>query len=557
MSRNSRPSLKSNDGSTIELEPSVLPLVIGRSPECQVTVTDHSVSRRHAQISQADGSYFLEDLGSRNGTQLNHERVSTRTRLHHGDRIQICDIGFVFQHEQSNASEYSSGPIVYEDSDVNLSSIMSRIEVQSATRGAGPDGDRKLEKLMQITRALNGSLRLDETLQNVMDYLFELFDKADRGVIVLTDANGDALPLATKVRESAQNSEIRVSNTILQYVMGNKQSVLSHDVLSDERIDTDRSLASVPIRSVMSVPLIDSEDQAIGMIQLDTTYRQQAFTQSDLELLTTVSIQSGMAIENSRMLEQLLKDQAVMQELEMARRVQESLLPVQYPDLPGYDFHHFYRPMIQIGGDYFDYLRLDDGRLAIIVGDVVGHGIPAALLMAKLSSECRMGLQTSDSLSTLAKLVNESFARLPPEKYATLIVTVLDPENHRLEVMNGGHLPPIRRRSDGSVEEINPVRNFAIGLYGDEEIKGGIEFQSYHIELQPGDSILLHTDGLNEAHNEAGEQYSRERVRQQFGCVNCTLPREAVNHLIADLGEYSGSASQDDDICLVCFQRTD
>ena len=189
-------------------------------------------------------------------------------------------------------------------------------------------------------------------------------------------------------REDATET-IRVSRTIVNKVMETQEGILSADVMMDEEFNKAQSIADFRIRSMMCAPLIDSLGNSMGVLQIDTVKQSKRFQQEDLEVLLAVAGQAGIAIDNAQMHESALRQRVIERDLELANEVQHGFLPESRPDVAGYEFFDFYRPANQVGGDYFDYLVLPDGRIAVIVADVVGKGVAAALLMAKLSAETR------------------------------------------------------------------------------------------------------------------------------------------------------------------------
>ena len=403
------------------------PVVLGRHPECDLHIDDGSVSRRHAQVVFRDGNYFVEDLDSRNGTFLNNQQVNQPTKLYDDSEIRICDITFVFRvsdqaagtvrppvptREVTNPGQVFSSVFLEDDVDNSQSKVMSRLDVPShhSKSHNRVSADQKLLALTKITHALSESVERDEVLARILEFLFELFMEADRGFIILRGEEGRLQPLGVKTRRPGDDEQIRISRTIVNQVMDTKQPVISSDAAADDRFDMAQSIVDFRIRSIMCAPLINSKDESIGVIQLDTLKQSIAFKEEDLETLVTVAMQASLAIQKSDLFEDVKKAEHLRDDLALAHELQQRFLPQKVPVTENYEFFSFYRPMQQVGGDYFDYVPLDENRIGIIVADVVGHGIPAALLMAKVSAESRFALATSKTPVEAIEKMKEALA---------------------------------------------------------------------------------------------------------------------------------------------------
>jgi sigma-B regulation protein RsbU (phosphoserine phosphatase) len=220
-------------------------------------------------------------------------------------------------------------------------------------------------------------------LQKTLDGLFKIFPQADEGFVLLKDPVKDKLLVqATKSRITVEEESVRISMTIVQQAMNEQKGILSADAVKDSRFDMSESLTELQIRSMMCAPLVGQSGDALGVLQIDTKDLQQQFTQDDLDMLVSVVSQVGFAVENAYLHEELVSQREVERDFEVATQIQLSFLPSQTPKIPCYDFSGHYESAHHVGGDYFDYIVLPDGRVAIALGDVAGKGISAALLMA-------------------------------------------------------------------------------------------------------------------------------------------------------------------------------
>jgi len=303
---------------------------------------------------------------------------------------------------------------------------------------------------------------------------------------------------------------------------------------------------------MICAPMIGSDGEPLGVIQIDTLNQRSRFMDEDLEVLAGVASQAAVALDNAKMHAQVVAQQALQRDLELARRMQRALLPSQPPQMPGYYFFDYYQAARQVGGDYYDYIQLPGGRVAVIVGDVAGKGIAAALLMARLSSDVRFALASEADPAKAIQRINEGFANNDwQDKFVTMIVALLNPETNELTIVNAGHMAPLLRTADGAVEELG----------GDEAglplgVSDEFEYQSLSRMLKPGDFVTLFTDGLSEAMNADRELYGLERLTKQVSAPAVSVVGLG-QHLLDNVREFVGGVPQSDDMCLACFGRVE
>ena len=533
--------------------------IIGRSADCEVPIETPAVSRRHAAIVQANGGYYVEDLNSRNGTFLNDQRVVERSPLNDGDLLGICDQEFRFHSDQplerrQASHESSIAELVDDTKDAGRASVMATLDVSggSASWRMSAKPEVKLAALVEISNNLARTLSVDDILPKLLDSLFKIFVQADRGFIVMRPkADGPLVPVAAKCRRAADEERMRISRTIVEEAMNSRKAILSADAASDERFGMAQSIADFSIRSMVCAPMIGTDGQPLGVIQVDTLNQKARFLDEDLEVLAGVASQAAVAIENAKMHEQVVVQQALQRDLELARQMQRSLLPSRPPQVPGYFFFDYYQAARQVGGDYYDYIQLPGGRYAVIVGDVAGKGMSAALLMARLSADVRFSLASEPDPAKAVQQINEGFAHHDwQDRFVTMIAAVLNPATNELVMVNAGHMAPMLRRR-GGVEEIGEE---AAGL--PLGVASGYEYRSYSTTLEPGDVVTMFTDGFSEAMNGDRELYGLERLKQQ---INSPPPNTADfgKHILEDVRRFVNGVDQSDDMCLVGFGRVE
>lgn len=418
--------------------------------------------------------------------------------------------------------------------------------------------ETKLRAILDINNVLGETFEFHEVLEKILEQLFRVFPQADEGFVLLKEPeHGKLLVRATKTRFVNDEESVRVSMTIVKKAMADCQAILSHDASSDVRFDSSESLSRLKIRSMLCVPLVPWQAEPLGVIQLNTKGLKQQFEQDDLDLLASVASPITLAVENANLHHSLLHQRDLERALERERddvelavQVQLDFLPTQPPDIAGYQFFDFYEAAMRVGGDYFDYVQLPDGRIAVTLGDVAGKGVPAALLMAKLSSSVRFHLLTQ---ATVADAVNSLNAEISSSglghRFITFVAVVLDPVNHQMTIVNAGHMPPVLRERNGSVRELaDEVAAVPLGVVRDQLYK------SATVSLQPGESVLLFTDGITETLNKSEKIYGRKRLQQFMGNFSGDFS-EFIPALLTEIDEFSGGCPQRDDICLVCVHR--
>jgi len=545
-----------NQGQKISLE-GKNKIVLGRSAECDIVINDPAVSRTHAQIMRLQGQCYLEDLKSRNSTFLNHQPVNTRTQLRENDRIKICDFVCSFHLDQPGKPLGTRAPVletVQEESETSSTIEVALTDSREKILAAQPM--TRVTTILEITSKLAQTIRLHQLFPKIIDSLFELFKQADRGFIIFLDEDtGQLVMRAVQTRRTRDEVTPRFSRKIVFHCINSGHALLSKDASTDPKFDPSESIAETHIRSVMCVPLLARDtNRVFGVIQLDTQDRAKKFTTEDLKLLVAVGSQAAIALENAQLYQDMQIREQMERDLALARQVQRSILPERLPELPGYDFFAHYASALEVGGDYYDFIVLPDRRLAVMIGDVAGKGMPAALLMAKFSSDARYCLlaeaDPAAAIGRLNDLVHPASQQI--DRFITLVAAVLDCGRQEVTLVNAGHLTPlILRRATHKVEEamVKHQAGLPVGVQKD------CQYGSYPVQLRPGDCLLLFTDGVLEATNKQNVQFHMKRVYETLLAGPCT-PRAVGERLVTAVKQHSLGCKQHDDITVVCFGRT-
>ncbi|MEM9410641.1 MAG: PP2C family protein-serine/threonine phosphatase, partial [Planctomycetota bacterium] len=236
-------------------------------------------------------------------------------------------------------------------------------------------------------------------------------------------------------------------------------------------------------------------------------------------------------------------------DLKLAHEVQQAFLPQKRPDFGDYKFYSFYRATNLVGGDYYDFIEIDENRLAVIVADVVGHGIAAALLMAKVAAESRFALAASKDAAVAVDAINRNLSGLNVDRFATALIGILDKKNNSFTYSNAGHMPPVIRKQNGEVEIFKGGSGLPVGVLEDAD------YAAAEIQLDEGDVAVLFTDGINEAMNESGEILGMAELIEEIKLSQTKTPSAIGKEICQIANRHMGSSPPHDDMCLVCFGR--
>ncbi len=553
-------------------------MVLGRHPNCEIVIDNAAVSRRHAQFLENHGTYYVEDLQSRNGTLVNGDRIEGRTELHDADLVKVCDVLMRFhsvlppsvdrmtktapsetqQFKDETARVKRPAPprstteLPKVEIDDSNAAVLSSLDASSVTHiSLKVQPEAKLSAVLAITRALGTAIEVSDVLPRILDSLFQVFPPADQGVVLLRDADTDLMIVkAAKSRNSESSDSVRVSQTIINKAIDTGQAFLSADAGSDERFDSSQSISDLRIRSLMCAPMVGKDGTTLGVIQIDSRSSSPGFVPDDLEILIAVACQAAAVVEKAVLYERAEKLRDLERQLDFATQIQLGFLPTERPQVAGYEFFHYYEAAQSVGGDFFDYVPLPENHIAITLGDVAGKGVPAALMMARLYSDARYHLLVQQAAGKSLSALNQDVVHGGHgHRFVTYAGLILDTANHRLCLANAGHLPPLLKRADGSVDKLG-VEQASLPL----GVELGLQYEEVCLTLDPGDAIVLYTDGVTEATDNRQELYGTKRLIQHLSESPAGI-EEVGQRLIETVEQFCDGRAQRDDICLLCFRR--
>ncbi len=354
-------------------------------------------------------------------------------------------------------------------------------------------------------------------------------------------------PPEPSLQVAAPDVEIAPDDPLLAY-LANASGVVEVD-----KLDLDspglRAMRAADVKLV--VPLV-SQGELIGLLNLGPRLSQQEYSADDRKLLSDLSTQTAPAVRVAQLVRQQQQEaqerERIEQELRIARLIQQTLLPKTLPQLPGYDLAAYYQPAREVGGDFYDFLELEDGRLGLVVGDVTDKGVPAALVMATTRTMLRAAAQRLFSPGEVLQLANDALVTdIPPNMFITCLYAILEPESGRVVYANAGHdLPYLHRGGDAKELE---ARGMPLGLMP------GMSYEEQEITLEAGDSVLFYSDGLVEAHDpQRHEMFSFPRLRALV--AEHGEEGALVEILLEELHSFTGDGwEQEDDITLLTLRR--
>jgi serine phosphatase RsbU (regulator of sigma subunit) len=407
----------------------------------------------------------------------------------------------------------------------------------------------ELSILNDLARAIGASVDSQDIIRKIVDRSMRAV-QSEQTVVTLVDRNANQ-PMKTLVRAMSSSSEhphFHLNENLLGWMHLNKKPMVSENLAQDERF---RGIPWDPsIRSVLCVPLI-VKGELIGVIaSYNKKGAQSAFTDDDQRLLAIIAGQSAQIIENARLYEEEKALVSMKEQVRLAARIQQDLLPAEAPAIPGYELAACSIAAQMVGGDYFDFIPLDDGRTCVCLGDVSGKGLPASLLMANLQATLRgqsaLRMPVAETIARSNLLLHRS---TDPEKFATLFMGVLDPATGRIDYCNAGHEQPMLFRSGGGVERLR-TGGLALGVLD------AFPYEQATVTLEPGDCLVVYSDGIPDASDELGGFFGEERLVQ---CIRDHAARPAASimqHIIDSVCAHESGAERTDDLTIMVVKRS-
>ena len=513
---------------------------IGRRTAADLQIASTDVSRDHAEIVHSGNQFILRDRGSRYGTYVNGEQVTERALLS-GDRIRL--------------GRTESIELVFQGSGESSSGLRDSLRDTAASEFADL---RQMAGILNGLRALGSGRVLNEVLTLVMDAAIEV-TKAERGFVMLANDHDELEYKVARGRDGTTlaGTSFNISAKIPRQVYSTGQRFSARDLMEDNLIAAahDGTIA-IGIRCVLCVPLrviplgtIGDivKERVIGVLYVDSRERNSLYSAATMESLEVVGTQAALAIESARLYAEAAEKGRIERELRVAADIQRALLADPAYEGRFCDLTAASVPCRTVGGDFFDYLELSDGRFAFALGDVAGKGAPAALQAAAVQTNfAALAAVGADPAKTMERINSALLRRAVDARFATMFYGVLGPDGD-LCYCNAGQEPPMLVKNGGDVvllETGGPV----IGLLN------GVTYDSAVVTMQAGDIVVVCSDGVTEARNVAGDEFGRDRTIEAVRLGYGQKPDVVMDALMAAMREFVGVAPQADDITVLILR---
>jgi serine phosphatase RsbU (regulator of sigma subunit) len=520
------------------------PFLIGRQADNHLVLRDNRVSRVHAQIVREDTGYFIEDLNSRHGVYVNGERIQAKRQLFHSDSVSF---GF--------ADGYQ---LIFLQEEREIGRLVDHVASTSKSVAGLGSNLAKLRALVEVARALQSSLSIQEVLESVVDAAL-VVTGSERGFLLLRHG-------ATLKVEVARNrdgvtlpaDDLKVPTQLIARALDSRRELLSmhFDPEVEGAAKPDSTIARLDLRSVVCVPLVKIKtevsantiiapvNETVGLIYLDSKSELADLSAGNREILQTLALEASTVLENARLLEQERAKQRLEEELRIARSIQQGLLPRELPSTGWFQVAGASVASQQVGGDYYDVARSAGDVWSLVVADVSGKGVSSALLASLLQGAFLVGAGSAEGIEAMLERINRYlYERTEGEKYATVFYCSVHRDG-TVHWANAGHCPPILLRAGGGREMWRPTA-MPVGILD----IGRFAVQTSR--LMPGDRLVIYSDGLSEAQNAAGEFFEQKRIdevlRQGEGLGASALHAALFNAVNA----FIGGVPQRDDLTLV------
>lgn len=533
---------------TVELQKHGLSL--GRSADNDLPYPDDPwLSRKHLCFEHERNGWFVRDCESRNGTVVNATSLKEAHRLKSGDRIYAGHLTIEVRDEAASARK-NVVSFVGEDEEkttreATIITSLDKVLEQTANadhrvKDATLNSARVVQALIHAGQELAGHQPLEDLFPAILNLALSAME-AKRGVI-LTLEDGELVVRASK------GEGFTISTAVRDRVIREKCSFVISDAQLDKALRQQESIVLQRVRSMMAVPL-QTGDRVIGLIYVDNGTYIRPFSREDLDLLTVMANVAAIRIEHARLTLVEQSEKLMESELAQASEIQQSLLPTEAPAYEGYELAGYNLPCRTVGGDYYDFLPYKDGRLGLVVGDVSGKGLPAALLMSSLQARVQMLVETGPDPATAVTILNRNLAeRCPLGKFITFFYGLLDPMTGLLRFSNAGHNYPLVIRANGKVEQLSGS-GLVMGLFP------SVKYDLSEMQLEPGDLLALFSDGVTEASAPDGGEFGEDGLAEFLGAHKSESCAELVRALAEHVRVWCGSPSFADDFTIVLLRR--
>lgn len=535
-------NIRMQDGSTRSVPLLDASIGLGRATTNELCYPeDFGLSRQHLIFEKDGNQWMVRDLGSKNGTVVNGFRILAPTPLGNGDVIHAGHLQITFGGKED--PETLNQTVVFVEQ-AEVESAPSNTVVSSlneVTPAQSMSNDRHAAALVKAGRELAGHRPLHELFQLIIDLSVEAVG-GSRAVLMTLE--GDEL-----VPQANRGEGFRISKTVREQVLREKNSLLVRDTAMDEIFKQQASIVMQRVRSFMAVPL-QTNEKVIGLLYIDMPDITREFSKEDLSLLTVMANVAAIRIEHARLNEVEQAERLMAKELSQAGEIQRRLLPASAPTVPGMDLAGYNVPCRTVGGDYFDFFEMSGGKVALVVGDVAGKGMPAAMLMSSLQARLQILVETDENPASIVARLNKSISgNCPDNRFITFFLAIVDPATGEIRYCNAGHNPPLLVRASGLTEK----------LEGGGIILGILpiaQYSEHRTTIQGGDTLVLFSDGVSEAMpNGSDEEFGEMRISMAILNRASQSSQRLIEGVIEDLQIWCAGAPYSDDVTLLVAKK--
>jgi serine phosphatase RsbU (regulator of sigma subunit) len=513
---------------------------IGRASDCSIPIKDRYLSRKHAEIIANGNGWILKDLGSANGTYLNGTRVERDEQLKTGDRIRLGDTEIVFE-----AAERSTDRFIAV-ADTGASPTIA-IAVDDIADKEEQDVER-LRTLTLLARELIEDRPMDELFGFIVDRVMEHLHPSRAAIALLGPDGRSFAKVEVRRQDDADASELMISHTLLAEIVEEKKALAFVDVGADEKLRSAKSIVMQGIHSILCAPLMIG-NSVVGVLYVDYLFTQRSISEDDVRLVAQIGRFAAIKLETTRLREEAIQKRIMDEELKTASAIQRRLLPAAPASIDGFSFVGRNQPCRTVSGDYYDFALRPDGKMYFVIGDVSGKGVTAGLMMAGLQVAFRIFSKSDPDPKTLVTQLNVALKEnLPQSKFVTLFLGRLDTKTGRVEYVNAGHTPPLWLRKSGAVELAES--DLLLGVVA------RAEFVNREFVMDPGDSLVLFTDGVTEARSADGSDLGSMIIGNALAKLhgqNAEAIAASVNETV--LHHVGDAENLDDDVTLLVVSR--
>lgn len=515
-------------------------VVVGRDASCDLALQDAITSRQHARLHRdGEGRLWVTDLKSKNGLLVNDRQVDA-SPLRSGDRIGIGTCHLIVHEEAAH--------------DVRLHDAMAETQVGATSAwGASQDfelSQRRLQTLYEMNERLTGRLDRDDLLKELLQLCREQLGLERAGIAVWRGEPHSLEWVEIGGIDKSRDEELSISRSIVDRALHHGERILFNDSTRGE-FDPTASIISNNIRSAMCVPM-EYLQRVRGVIYGDRVSSTGGFGKEDIDFFAAMGRLGAMGLATVQLIEETKQRERVDYQIGLARQIQTRLFPAEPLRLPGLSIDALNDPGQRISGDYYDYFERDDGQVVIVMADVAGKGIPASLLMANLQAAVRVTLHAhGDLVGSVTNLNRLICQNAGDDRFVTAIFGILDRESRVFRYVNAGHHEPfmIHRRADSEIYKPAMDADLPIGI----EMDYAYRERSIVLSDRPT-MMILYTDGVMDAENEAGDMYEESRFAQAIA-NNMTQPTgEIVTRLRRSIKQFTRNTPQTDDITIMAVE---